>query len=270
MLAKVFSCAVIGLEGAVVQVEVDIARGLPSFTIVGLPDTAVQQSRERVRAAIKNSGLAFPTTRLTVNLAPADLRKEGPAYDLPIALGILLANDQLWADLSSSLFVGELSLDGTVRHTDGILPMVSVAKDEGFQRVFVPSVDAPEASLIKGLEVIPVDSLGKLAMHLQGLGEMTPYQPDLDIEEEPAPEYGTDLAHVKGQEHVKRALEVAPAGGHNVLMSFRTPQVSSPGKGPPPRLRPRGPRLRLPGQQVWLNSRQGKARRQECRSRRDV
>jgi magnesium chelatase family protein len=147
MLAKVFSCAVIGLEGAIIQVEVDISRGLPSFTIVGLPDTAVQESRERVRAAIKNSGLAFPTTRLTVNLAPADLRKVGPAYDLPIALGILLANDQLWADVSSFLFVGELSLDGTVRHTEGTLPMVDVAEEEGFERVSVPGVDAPEQGL---------------------------------------------------------------------------------------------------------------------------
>ena len=142
MLAKVTSCAVVGLEGALVDVEVDISPGLPSFTIVGLPDKAVQEARDMVRSAIRNSDYKFPNRRITVNLAPADLKKEGPAYDLPIAIGILISSGQLNADPSHSVFLGELSLDGKLRHTHGVLPMVALAKDKGLSTVFVPLDDA--------------------------------------------------------------------------------------------------------------------------------
>src|SRR6266699_1070157 len=152
MLTKIQSCAVIGLEGALVEVEVDLSKGLAAFTIVGLPDAAVNESRERVRSAIKNSGCLFPFKRITVNLAPADLRKEGPVYDLPIAVGILLASEQISveAQVEESLFLGELSLDGSVRHTNGILPMVALAREKRVKTVFVPSLDAMEASLVDG------------------------------------------------------------------------------------------------------------------------
>ncbi len=225
MLAKVISCAVVGLEGAIVEVEVDTGRGLPSLTIVGLPDAAVKESSERVRSAIKNSGFVYPNKRLTVNLAPADLRKEGPAYDLPIAVGILVASEQLLADVSSSLFVGELSLDGSVRHVRGVLPMVNLAKEQGLETVYVPAEDAPEAALIPGVEVIPVESLASLVAHLQGMEPIEPYKPDFNFDADEVPAYSTDMAHIKGQEHVKRALEVAAAGGHNIIM------VGPPGAG---------------------------------------
>ncbi|MBI3741994.1 MAG: magnesium chelatase, partial [Chloroflexi bacterium] len=160
MLAKVISCAVVGLDGALVDVEVDIAFGQAGLTVVGLPDTSVQESRERVRAAIRNSNLTFPSTkRITVNLAPADLRKEGPAYDLPIAVAILLASEQLRADLSRVLIIGELSLDGLVRHTNGVLPMAALARAKGFSTLFVPAQDAPEAALVPDLNVYPIETL---------------------------------------------------------------------------------------------------------------
>ena len=150
MLAKVLSCALVGLDGELVQVEVDTAGGLPAFTIVGLPATAVQEARERVRAAIRNSGLVFPQKRITVNLAPADLRKEGPAYDLPIAVGVLAASEQLPPGAADAVFLGELALDGAVRHVHGVLPMVALARERGLRRAYVPQSDAREAALVDG------------------------------------------------------------------------------------------------------------------------
>ncbi len=233
MSVKVFSSAVIGLDAFPIEVEVDSSPGLHSFNIVGLPDKSVEESKDRIGSAIKNSSFVPPmkkNQKIIVNLAPADVKKEGPSYDLPIAVAYLLASKQINFDVKSKIFVGELSLDGSLRRINGILPIVLMAEKKGFQEVIVPKENIDEASLVEGVRIIGASNLTELIKHLEGKTTISPAEPldfalalNKSLQEEDSEEF--DMCHVKGQESAKRALLIAASGGHNILM------FGSPGSG---------------------------------------
>ena len=220
MLAKVMSFALVGLEGVPVEVEADINKGMTAFEVVGLPDAAVKESRERVNSAVRNSRLHFPVNRVTVNLAPADIKKEGSHYDLPIAVAVIKASGQLvGADTSGTVILGELALDGSVRSVSGVLPVLISAKRQGFTRFIIPCANANEAAYIEGIEAYAVDSLSQVLRFISGEEELQPVPAKSFSVALECARYGTDMSLVKGQAVAKRALEIAVAGGHNILLS---------------------------------------------------
>lgn len=226
MLSHIYSCGLSGIDGFSVCVETDISNGLPAFDIVGLPDAAVKEAKERIRSAIKNTGFRFPAKHIVINLAPASKRKEGSGYDLPMALSIICATEQIYApDLSKCTFFGELSLDGTVQPINGILPMVISAYKSGFTDMFVPTENADEAAVIEGVNIYPVSSLKALCDHFCDIQKINVHKIDLTNYFASSASNVLNFCDVKGQENVKRALEIAAAGNHNVLL------IGSPGTG---------------------------------------